>query len=63
MRRHVDHIRSRCAFTTSIATSDDWVHIPVPTAPASATTAGFDRVDQPLCRSTRVTHPPDRFSQ
>lgn len=33
MRRHADHIRSRGVSTTSIATPDDWVHIPVPTAP------------------------------
>ena len=64
VRRHVDHIRPRDASHGSTSTPDDWIPMPIPTVPptASTTTTEDRQVDQQPRRSTRVTRPPDRFS-
>ena len=64
VRRHIDHIRVRRMTTTSVPDSDsDFLDLPHVQQPASSEDDADAQEPPPmLCRSTRVSKPPDRFT-
>ena len=65
IRRHVDHLRSRASIPDSPpAATDDMVDIPLPSTELEQVTPSepVPAEGPPLRRSSRVVHPPDRYS-
>lgn len=65
IRRHVDHLRSRASIPDlPPAATDDMVDIPLPSTELEQVTPSepVPAEGPPLRRSSRVVHPPDRYS-
>ena len=63
--RHVDNLRRQHPQTSylssPITTEDDCLPTAIDCSDHSSVTETTDSATVPLCHSTRVTHPPDRY--